>query len=128
MRKLLLILGLVLLVWGIMVAWQIGSCELANYELRDDITNIASQGATRIGMSRPETDDEMRLHVIRAAAEHGVHLEPNEVTVQTTAGTDTFSTVISVDYPASVRVPGLSFDLHFASTAHGKPWGPRDLR
>jgi len=39
-------------------AWQAGSSELANIELRDDIQDIASQISSRIGFSATRSDED----------------------------------------------------------------------
>jgi hypothetical protein len=49
--------------------WQVASCEIANYELKDDLKDIASMSGARIGLAAQQSpDDELRATVIRKAA------------------------------------------------------------
>lgn len=85
---------------------------------------MASQGAVRIGLARPETDDEIRSDIIRNAKEYGIQLEPNQVTVQRTGPADAPALYLAADYKVPVKLPGYSFALHFAPGAQGKPLEP----
>jgi len=38
-------------------AWQIGACQFAHDELRDDLKDVASLGASRIGLAIEQCDD-----------------------------------------------------------------------
>jgi len=44
--------------------WQIGASELANYELKDDLKDLASQNSACIGLAAPRSDDDRREAVI----------------------------------------------------------------
>jgi hypothetical protein len=61
--------------------WQVASCEIANYELKDDLKDIASMGGARIGLAAQLSDDELWATVIRKAAGHDIVLEPEQITV-----------------------------------------------
>jgi hypothetical protein len=117
MRKLKLIFAGAVLGSAIFVGWRIGSCELANFELHDDLRDLAAQGGAQIGLSAPNTEDELRNAVIRQAKEHGIHLEPEQVTVRR-AGTAYAPTYyLAADYDARVTFPGYLLTLHFYPTS-----------
>src|SRR5260370_7109713 len=85
MGKAKLILGLVVLAMAVVAGWPIAWCELANLELREDLRDIAAQNAVRIGLAPPSTDEYLRSTVVRAAKEHEIQLEPEQVTLHRTA-------------------------------------------
>jgi hypothetical protein len=113
-RKIVIILGLGLLATAIMAGYQIGVRELANIELRDDMQDLASQLGTRIGYSVLASDDELRNAVVRKAQNHGIALMPEHVTVEHIGSGYTSTVYIAAEYTASIDLPGLSFNLHFA--------------
>jgi hypothetical protein len=45
-------------------AWQITSCEIANYELKDELKDVAWLTKARTGLPAEQTDDELRATVI----------------------------------------------------------------
>jgi hypothetical protein len=53
MGKAKLILGLAVLALAVIACWQIGSCELADFELHEDLRDLAAQGGARIGLAPP---------------------------------------------------------------------------
>lgn len=95
------------------VAWPITSVELANSELREDLRDIAADKAARIGLTGPNSDDDLRSAVIRAASEHGIRLAPENVTVQHRGAADLPTLYVAVDYDASVKALGMPLVLHF---------------
>jgi hypothetical protein len=118
MRKAKIILGSAVLLLAVTTIWQVTASEIANYELRDDLREIAAQNRTRIGLAAFQSDEELRGEVIRAAKEEGIQLEPAEVTVQRTGiGVDPPGVFLLVDYNAHVKLPGCSFPLHFTGTS-----------
>ena len=74
MQKLTIMIGIVVVVVVVVVGWQFGSCELANFELQDDMQDIASQAGIRIGLVEPRTDEDLRRAVMRKAKEHDIEL------------------------------------------------------
>ena len=60
MRKITILVGIVFLIVMIVMGWQIGSSELANVQLQDDMQDIASQAGTRIGFVEPRSDEDLR--------------------------------------------------------------------
>lgn len=115
MRAIKYVVIAVLVVVVVVAAWQIGSHELANFQLQDDLHDMASQVGARIGFNAPRSDDEYRAWVVRKAGEHGIDLKPEQVTVQRAekSGEDTAKVHLAADYEAAVKLPGYSFALHF---------------
>ena len=64
MRKLILICGLAALALVCLTGWRIGSSELANLELRDDMKDLCSRAGMRIGLSSPTSDEQLRMAVV----------------------------------------------------------------
>src|SRR5690348_2888443 len=120
MGKAKLVLGLAVLAVLALAAdagWRIASCELANYELHEDMQYLATQLGTRIGLTAPNTDEDLRSAVIRKAQEHEIQLEPQEVTVQRT-GTDEAPIIyLAADYKVRVELLGFSFTFHFTPSS-----------
>src|SRR5262249_57865260 len=80
-RNIKIIAGIaILLVLG-SVGWQIGACELANVELRDDMHDMASQLGARIGYSNALADEDFRSELIRKARKYDIQLAPEQITV-----------------------------------------------
>jgi hypothetical protein len=117
MRNPKLILGLVVLALGVIVGWPIASCEWDNFELHEDLRDIAAQGGARIGLLRPSSDDEIRNDVIREAKEHDIQLKPEQVTVQHSGTAEYPIIYLAADYEAQVKLPGFSFPLHFTPSS-----------
>ena len=118
MRALKLTLLGAVVVLLVVTAWQVGSRELANFELQDDLHDMASQLGARIGFNAPHSDDEYRNMVIRKAGDHGIVLTPEQVTVRRTGeGSETTAIYLAADYTAAVKLPGWSFALHFTPSS-----------
>ena len=117
MRTIKVILGVAVLVLAITVGWQIGSAEIANMNLQEDIRDLASQAGTHWGANAPRSDEEMRGLVILKAKEHGIDLDPSQVTVER-ANPGVHSTLfLSADYTQPVNLGIVTLPLHFT------PWG-----
>jgi hypothetical protein len=113
-RKAKLLLGLVVLALAVAVGWQVAASEIANLELQTDMRDIAAQVAAHIGLEAPSSDEDLRNAVIHKAAEHDIQLGPEQVTVQHTGAGKAAIVILSVDYKATIKLPGYSFTLHFA--------------
>ncbi len=104
--KTIVILGA--LAFAIVAGWRIGASEVANFELQEDLHDLASQKSSfRFGNAAPRSEDELREAVIRKASEHDIDLTPEQVTVQTSP------TYLAADYSVPVNLPRVSFTLHF---------------
>ena len=117
MGKAKLILGLGVLAMAVVAGWPIASCELANLELRGDLRDIAAQNAARIGMAPPSTDEDLRNTVVRAAKEHEIQLDPEQVILQRTGTAEAPFLYLAADYNVRVKLPGYSFTLHFTPSS-----------
>lgn len=117
MQRIKFIVITALLALVVLVGWRVGSCELANLQLQDDMHDLASQAAAHIGFSVPRSDDDFRDSVIRKAKEHGIALEPNQVTVQRAGSGMTSTVYLAADYRAPVNLLAFSFLLHFTPSS-----------
>lgn len=117
MGKAKLILGLAILAVVAIAGWKIGSSEIANLELQTDLRDISIQLASRIGMEAPNSDEDLRNAVIHKAEEHGIHLQPEQVTVQHVGSGKTEIIYLSAEYDARVKLPGYTFTLHFSPSS-----------
>jgi len=115
MRKGVLILGLGVLALALFTGGQIGWCKWANAELQEDLVDLAAQAGTNIGLKSPSSDEDLRNAVVRKAAEHGIELEPTQVTVRRNSG-ERQTTYLAVDYDAKVNMLAGSFKLHFSAS------------
>ena len=118
--KVKIILALAFLALAISTGWQIAARELANYELQEELKDVASLTAARIGWEPPSSDDNLRDAVIRKAAQHNVQLEPQEITVRRSVPPDAPKVEIAADYRVRVVLPGGSLLLHFTPTSRSK--------
>lgn len=116
MRKIGLILGVVALVLLLNAGWQLGSCELANIELRDDLKDLAAQNGARIGLKAPVTDGDLRQTIISKAGRYGISLDPEQVTIQHVD--DVPSIYLAAKYKVQVQLlPNYWIILHFAPSS-----------
>ena len=94
-------------------AWQIASCEFANYQLKDDLKDVAAMGASRIGLMAQSSDDDLRDAVIRRAAAHDIHLGRSQIRVQRAGTQENPAVLLEVKYRARIVFPGASLVFHF---------------
>ena len=97
--------------------WQIGSCEIANMELTDDLQDIAMQVGTKIGLDPIRKDAELRAMVVQRAEDYGIGLKPEQVSVQRTGSGEKEVIRLGVEYDRQVRLPAYSFRLHFSAAS-----------
>jgi len=100
--------------------WQIAASELANYELQDELKDLASLNSARIGLAAPSSDDDLREAVIGKARAHDIELEPGQVDVERSGTAEVPVVYLAVHYRARVVLPGYSFTLYFAPTSRNK--------
>jgi len=120
MGKVKTILGCALFALLASTGWQIGACELANYELQDELKDLASLNSARIGLAAPSSDDDLREAVIGKARAHDIALEPGQVNVERSGTAEASVVYLAVHYRARVVLPGYSFTLSFAPTSRSK--------
>jgi hypothetical protein len=111
------VLGFAAVALAVAAGWPIASCELANVELHDDLRDIAADKASKIGLTAPNSDDDLRSAVVRAAREYDIQLEPEEVTVRHTGTVELPGLYLAADYRVRVRPLGVPFVLHFSTSS-----------
>lgn len=124
-RKATIAIVFAVLALALIAGWQIASCELANFELHDDLRDLAPQRSAQIGLAQPNSDEEIRNTIIRYAEGYGIHLEPDQVTVRRSGPAQQPVFYLAADYRAPVKLPGCSFTLYFTPTSDlGKTFWP----
>ena len=114
MRIIKLILGAAVLFLLCTAGWQVGSAEVANMNLQEEMRDLAAQAGTHVGFVTPKSDEEMKLAVILKAKEHGIDLNPTQVTVQRTNPGEASTLYLAADYTVWVNLGPFSFRRHFA--------------
>lgn len=103
----------------IFVAYQFAAPELANIEFQDDLHDFSTQMSSRIGLTSPRSDEELRQIIIRRAEKYDIMLEPKQVTVKR-SGTDQAPVFfLAVDYTVTINLPGYTVILHYSPTSAG---------
>jgi hypothetical protein len=115
--KIKIIVGLVLLALLVSTGWQIAACEYANYELKDDLKDVASLGASRIGLAEQQSDDQLRAAAVRKAAGHEIALDPAQITVTRSGTGETQMVFLEAKYGARIWLPGFRQVIHFRATS-----------
>jgi hypothetical protein len=102
-------------------AWQVGACEVANAELRDDLKDLTSQLGARIGLTNGKSDEDLRNDVISKALKYDIQLNPEQITVER-RGEGIYATMyLAADYSVPIGLPGFSFQLHFKPESGPRP-------
>jgi len=96
---------------------QIGARELANYEVQDELKDLASLNSAGIGLAAPRRDDDLREAVIGQARGHDIALDPGQVTVERSGTSEAPMVFLAVDYSVRIALPGYAFTLHFKPTS-----------
>jgi hypothetical protein len=117
MKKVIAIAVLVLLVMAAVAVYQIGSVYLANEELKEDLKDLSSLTGTRIGLVDPRSPEQIRDQVINHAAQHGIHLEPEQVNVERNGEGKDGTIYLSVAYDTPMKVFGYSWTIHFTAAS-----------
>ena len=117
LSKLKFVLVIAVLALAATAGWQVGSSEVAYYELRGDLHDLASQLDAHIGFAAPKSDKDYRNAVIRKAEAHGIDLVPEQVTVERSGSSESPTIHLSANYTVPIKLlPGFSFALHFTPT------------
>lgn len=119
MEKIKIIAGLCVFVFLMSIGWQIASMEFDNYLLKDDLKDVAAMGGARIGLDRPESDDDLRAAVIHRAAEHHMRLVPDQIVVRRSGTKDNPIVFLAAKYQARVWIPGFALVFHYTATSRG---------
>ena len=117
MRKVLVIVGLAIGAMAVAIGWQFAAAEIDNDELHDDLRDVAAQNGVNSGLNSPKSDDEIRNEVIATAAEHGLRLQPEQITLQKHLNGFTVHYDIQVDYTTQINLLLSKFALHFTQTS-----------
>jgi len=116
-KNVAIIVGLLLLALAAFAGWQVGSVYLANIELRSDLKDLSSLTGLRIGLVDPRTDAEFRDLVIAKATQDGIHLDPEQITVERTGEGITGSIRLSTEYDVRMDVFGFPWTKHFTAAS-----------
>jgi hypothetical protein len=117
MRNLKIILGAAVLVLVAMAGWQIAAAEIANLNLQEDLRDMGSQAGAHLGVVVPYTDEDEIGAVIRKAKEHGIDLEPAQITLRRIGTGDKSTLYLAADYGAPIHLMFFSFNLHFTPSS-----------
>ena len=117
MKTIKIIVGLVVFAFVVSTGWQLAACEFANYQLRDDLRDVAAMGGSRIGLLAESSDADLRDAVIRRAAEHDMHLVPEQIFVQRSGTAENPTIFLAAKYRARVVMPGFSLIFHLKATS-----------
>jgi hypothetical protein len=121
MKKLVLIVAILVLALAADAGWQIASCELANRQLEEDLRDLASRNAERIGLAAPTSDDDLRNSVIHDAKQLDIVLDPEQVSVERTAKGESSVVHLAADYTARVHLLGFSLNFRFTPSSDRTP-------
>ena len=117
MKSVLLVAIAGLIGAGVVAAYQVGSVYLANIELQSDLKDLSSLTGTRIGLVDPRSTAQIRDQAIEHAAQHGIPLEPEQVSVER-HGEDKDGTIsISTAYDTNMNVFGYRWTIHFTAAS-----------
>jgi hypothetical protein len=122
MKKIKIVLALIAFYFLFSAAWQVGACELANIELKDDLQDMATQLGVRTGVSDVASDDDLRTMVLRKAEKYNIALAPEQVTVMRDGYGKNANIYLEADYSVPIYLPRFTFSMYFnPSSAHKRP-------
>ena len=117
--KVKIIAGFLVFALVMSTGWQIGACELANYEFKDDLKDVAAMNGARIGLAAQQSDDDLRATVMHKAASHDIVVDPEEITVRRSGPEDDPVIFLAAKYRARIWLPGMRLVVHFTATSGG---------
>lgn len=122
MKKIKIALALVALYFLVSAGWQVGACELANIELKDDLQDIATQLGVRIGATDIASDDELRGMVLRKAEKYDIPLASDHVIVMRDGYGKDSGVYLEADYAVPIYLPHYTFLMYFnPASGHKRP-------
>ena len=121
MKKIKITLGLAAFYLLFSAGWQIGACEVANIELKDDLQDMASQLGMRIGFSDIASDGDLRDTVLRKAAQYGITLSPDQVPVLRDGYGKNSILYFEAEYSVPINLPRYSFAMYFNPSSGRRP-------
>lgn len=105
MKRVKALLGLVVVVAGFYLAWELLPPWFANYQLQDALDNEA-----RLDSYNPyKTDADIKAAIAKTARDLDIPLKAEDVQVSR----DGPNLIISASYTVHINLPGYSFDWHF---------------
>ncbi|MGO9862587.1 MAG: hypothetical protein ACLPLR_03150 [Terriglobales bacterium] len=112
-----------LVVAVVTAGWEMLAPKITNAIFQDELQDMATELDTRIGLSPPRSDEELRNFVIRKAASHDIELDPGQVMVQASGPPEQRVFHIAVHYTVPVNLLVYSYHLHFSyeREIHQKP-------
>jgi hypothetical protein len=116
-KQIKIIVALCVFAFFLSTGWQIASCEFNNYLLRDDLKDVAAMGGSRVGLSQPQSDSDLRAAVIHRAAQHHLHLVPDQILVRRGGTQDDPTVFMAAKYQARVWMPGFALVFHYTATS-----------
>src|SRR5215471_8060062 len=111
MGKVKAIVGLLLIVGGFYVAWNLVPPYFHNYQLQDDLDDVARRNSYTTA-----SDDDVKKTVITKAANNGITLKEDQIVVTRTAA----GLGISVKYRIHVDMIMHPMDLDFSAISMNK--------
>jgi hypothetical protein len=115
--KLRVVLLIVLVVVAASIVWQVAAAQIEYRELQSDLREITAQIGGRIGLDAPSSDDDLRNLVIRRAADSGITLQPEQVTIRRIETNGDWGVSVAVDYDISIGLLGVAYPMHFSLSA-----------
>lgn len=114
------LLSLVVSALIVAAAWQIGGAEIANLNFREDIRDVAAHGGTHTGYQNSMSDDQVTEILIQKAADRGITLAPEQITVRRLQQRSDLSTwYLAADYTVPVNLGFTTIRLHFTPASEG---------
>jgi hypothetical protein len=112
MKRIKALLGLIVVVIGFYLAWELIPPYLNNYQLADAIENEA-----RLSSYNPnKTDADIKNSVVKAAHDLDIPLKQEDIQVSR----DGPNLIISASYTVHVDLPGFPLDLKFNPATKNK--------
>jgi len=105
------ILGLLIVIAGFYVAWNLVPPYFHNYQLQDDLDDVARRNSYL-----PTTDDDIKKIVITKAQDNNIKLKEDQITVQRVYS----GLAITVKYRIHVDMILYPVDLDFAANSMNK--------
>ena len=101
------------------VVWQIASAHVAHNLLLSDLREATAQIGGRIDLDAPSTEDDFKNLVIKRAADHGIVLTPDQITVERIQSNDdsTWGLKVSTTYDVAIGFFGITYPMHFTASA-----------
>lgn len=112
MKRIKALAGLLLVVVGFYLAWELLPPYFANYQLQDAIENEA-----RLDSYNPnKTDADIKNSIVKAARDLDIRLKPEDVVISR----DGPNLLISASYTVHVDLPGFPLDIKFNPATKNK--------